>query len=105
MMAESEKDIIVVVEDRLTADNINELGNLAVVEKIVEEEFGTHKNVVAVTREQQTYLINYFRSRKSQPAVVQETVIDPEEVAEETDRTIEKLTQIFGKDGFDIVEE
>ena len=38
MMAESEKDFIVVVEDRLTADNINELSNLAKLEKIVEEE-------------------------------------------------------------------
>ena len=65
MMAESEKDIIAVVEDRLTADNINELSNLAKLEKIVEEEFGCHKNVVAVTREQQTYLINYFRQERA----------------------------------------
>ena len=105
MMAESDKDIIAVVEDRLTADNINELGNLAVIEKIVEKEFGAHKNVVAVTREQQTYLINYFRSRKSQPTPVQEVVEETKAVEEEKDTTIEKLTQIFGKDGFDIVEE
>jgi DNA polymerase-3 subunit gamma/tau len=105
MMAESEKDIIAVVEDRLTADNINELSNLAKLEKIVEEEFGCHKNVVAVTREQQTYLINYFRSRKSQPAPVQETVEEKEEKEPEKNKTIEKLTEIFGKDGFDIVED
>ena len=105
MMAESEKDIIAVVEDRLTADNINELSNLAKLEKIVEEEFGCHKNVVAVTREQQTYLINYFRSRKSQPAPVQEVVEEKEEKEPEKNKTIEKLTEIFGKDGFDIVED
>ena len=105
MMAESEKDIIAVVEDRLTADNINELSNLAKLEKIVEEEFGSHKNVVAVTREQQTYLINYFRSRKSQPAPVQEVVEEKEEKEPEKNKTIEKLTEIFGKDGFDIVED
>ena len=105
MMADSEKDIIAVVEDRLTADNINELSNLAKLEKIVEEEFGCHKNVVAVTREQQTYLINYFRSRKSQPAPVQEVVEEKEEKEPEKNKTIEKLTEIFGKDGFDIVED
>ena len=105
MMAESEKDIIAVVEDRLTADNINELSNLAKLEKIVEEEFGCHKNVVAVTREQQTYLINYFRSRKSQPAPVQEVVEEKKEKEPEKNKTIEKLTEIFGKDGFDIVED
>ena len=103
IMADSPKDIIVTVEERVVADNINELNNLALLEELVEKEFGVHKNVVAVTREQTEYLINYFRSRKSQP--VQPVIKQEETVVEEKPSTVDNLTKIFGQNGFDIVED
>lgn len=103
IMADSPKDIIVTVEERVVADNINELNNLALLEELVEKEFGVHKNVVAVTREQTEYLINYFRSRKSQP--VQPVIKQEEPVVEEKPSTVDNLTKIFGQNGFDIVED
>lgn len=103
IMADSPKDIIVTVEERVVADNINELNNLALLEELVEKEFGVHKNVVAVTREQTEYLINYFRSRKSQP--VQPVIRQEETIVEEKPSTIDNLTRIFGQNGFDIVED
>lgn len=103
IMADSPKDIIVTVEERVVADNINELNNLALLEELVEKEFGVHKNVVAVTREQTEYLINYFRSRKSQP--VQPVIKQEEPVVEEKPSTVDNLAKIFGQNGFDIVED
>ena len=103
IMADSPKDIIVTVEERVVADNINELNNLALLEELVEKEFGVHKNVVAVTREQTEYLINYFRSRKSQP--VQPVIKQEETVVEEKPSTVDNLAKIFGQNGFDIVED
>ncbi len=102
MMADGPKDIIVTVEERLVADNINDLNNLALLEELVEREFGVHKDVVAVTREQTEYLINYFRSRKSQQVTVVEK---PEEPVAEKSKTEENLIRIFGQNGFDIVED
>ena len=103
IMADSPKDIIVTVEERVVADNINELNNLALLEELVEKEFGVHKNVVAVTREQTEYLINYFRSRKSQP--VQPVIKQEEPAVEEKPSTVDNLAKIFGQNGFDIVED
>ena len=95
--------MIVVVNDRVTADYLNELSNNKKLEKLVEEKYGTHKNVTAITGDQKTYLINYFRSRK---------MIESEEVPrqegnpeEKKDEVIEKLDTLFGKGGYNIVEE
>ncbi len=104
MMADGPEDLIIVVDDALTANDINEENALSLLEEAVEKEFGCHKNVVAVSKEQNVYLVNYFRSKKAQP--VQEKAAEvPKEEKKAEDDIKNKLTELFGEKGYELVEE
>jgi len=104
MMADGPEDLIIVVDDPSEVNNINEESSLSLLEEAVEKEFGCHKKVVAVSREQNVYLVNYFRSKKAQPKKesVQEA---PKEEKKAEDDLEKKLTELFGEKGYEIVED
>jgi len=104
MMSDSEKEIIVVVKERIVADNLNDMANIPLVEELCEEKFGTHKEIYAITEDEKTFLINYFRAKKSQPAPepVKEAAPEPEEPENDVEA---KLKYLFGSNGYNIIKE
>jgi DNA polymerase-3 subunit gamma/tau len=98
VMADSEEDVIYVVDDRILADAVNEEENRNKLEELVEKEYGRHKNVTAVTRDQRDYLINYFRSHQTAP--------QPEAAEAPADDGLdERMASLFGANGYDKTEE
>ncbi len=98
IMASSESDIILTVNDRMQANTLNEIENNKITKDLLSKYLQNQKAVIAVTQEQSDYLITYFlshRNNKQQPQQVKE---------EKQSTTEERLTSLFGKDGFDIVE-
>ncbi len=98
IMASSESDIILTVNDRMQANTLNETENNKIIKDLLSKYLQNQKGVIAVTQEQSDYLITYFlshRNNKQQPQQVKE---------EKQSTTEERLTSLFGKDGFDIVE-
>lgn len=98
IMASSESDIILTVNDRMQANTLNEIENNKIIKDLLSKYLQNQKEVIAVTQEQSDYLITYFlshRNNKQQPQQVKE---------EKQSTTEERLTSLFGKDGFDIVE-
>ncbi len=98
IMASSESDIILTVNDRMQANTLNETENNKIIKDLLSKYLQNQKAVIAVTQEQSDYLITYFlshRNNKQQPQQVKE---------EKQSTTEERLTSLFGKDGFDIVE-
>lgn len=98
IMASSESDIILTVNDRMQANTLNEIENNKIIKDLLSKYLQNQKAVIAVTQEQSDYLITYFlshRNNKQQPQQVKE---------EKQSTTEERLTSLFGKDGFDIVE-
>ena len=98
IMASSESDIILTVNDRMQANTLNEIENNKIIKDLLSKYLQNQKGVIAVTQEQSDYLITYFlshRNNKQQPQQVKE---------EKQSTTEERLTSLFGKDGFDIVE-
>jgi hypothetical protein len=104
-MAESPDDLIVVVSERVVADRLNEQNQNRQLENLVEETYGIHKNVITVTSEQKSYLINYFRSRKMRGDEPVKPEPKPENKEEPVNTTELKLNSLFGKGGYDVVEE
>ncbi len=98
IMASSENDIILTVSDRLQANTLNETENNKIIKDLLSKYLQNQKAVIAITQEQSDYLITYFLSRrnKQQSQQVKEDKKQP--------TTEERLTSLFGKDGFDIVE-
>lgn len=105
IMAESPDDLIVVVSERVVADRLNEQTQNSLLEKMVEDAYGIHKNVIAVTNEQKSYLINYFRSRKMRGSEPIKPEAKPEIKEEPVNTTELKLNSLFGKGGYDVVED
>lgn len=104
MMADSEKEIIAVVKERIIADNLNDQDNVRLVEELCEEKFGIRKDIYAITEDEKTFLINYFRARKSQPEP--EPVKKEEPEPEEPENDVEaKLKYLFGSNGYNIIKE
>ena len=104
VMADGPDDIIIVVGERVVADNINELENLALLEELSESRLGKRKKIVAITSEQQDYLINYFKSHRAERLQqLKEAKNKKEEPVKEEDNPQANLEKLFGKDGYDIV--
>ena len=101
-MASSPDNVILVVDDRLKANTINEKNNKKKIEELFSSCLATGKDLYAITRDHQAFMINYFKAHKNQPARPAETDQPQEEAVQEGD---EKLVSLFGKDGFDVVEE
>jgi len=99
VMAESEKDIILAVQDRAMANSINDIENNKIIETMFEKNYECKKNVIAVTIEYRDYLINYFMTHKDD-VVVEEKKEDAVNL-----EATNKLTALFGEDGFDVVKE
>ncbi len=103
IMASAPDNIILVVEDRLKANTINEITNKQKAEKLFSACLGKAKDLYAITGEQQSYMINYFKAHKYQAVKPEPApVVEKKEEIPEGD---EKLIDLFGKDGFDIVGE
>ena len=102
IMASSPDNVILVVDDRLKANTINEKNNKKKIEELFSSCLATGKDLYAITRDHQAFMINYFKAHKNQPARPAETDQPQEEAVQEGD---EKLVSLFGKDGFDVVEE
>ena len=96
----SNSDIIVTVSDRSVATRINEISNNAIIKEIIKKA-NLNKDVYAITTDQRDYLITYFKSRQNQKPVESAPIQSQEK---DLDATI-KMQQLFGKDGFDIVED
>ena len=103
IMASSPQNVILVVDDRLKANTVNEKNNKKKAEELFAGCFGSPKDFYAITRDQQAYMINYFKAHKNQPEKPAEAA--PAETEPEPVSSDEKLVSLFGKDGFDIVEE
>ena len=95
IFADSPTKAIIVVEERTIADTINEESNLKSLEELAEKHFGYHKELVAITPDLQDYLSNYFR-----------THINSRKTAEkkEPEQPKHHLDEVFGPNGYDIVE-
>ena len=99
IMASSESDIILTVNDRSQANTLNETENNKIIKDLLSKYLQNQKAVIAVTQEQSDYLITYFLSHRNNSKQ------QPQQVKEEKQLTTEeRLTSLFGKDGFDIVE-
>jgi DNA polymerase-3 subunit gamma/tau len=103
IMASSPGNIILVVEDRLKANTINEKKNKKKAEELFSSCLGKGKDLYAITGEQQSYMIDYFKAHKYQPA--KPAPAPAAEKKEEPSESDEKLINLFGKDGYDVVEE
>ncbi|MBQ6654825.1 MAG: hypothetical protein IJM79_04805, partial [Erysipelotrichaceae bacterium] len=101
LMAACDSNLIVEVRDRASADQLNELSNLNRMEQKAEDLFGCKRSLIFVTADQRDYLINYFRSRRSQaPKMAKE-----EKIAEKKNDVEQNLTELFGANGYTVVEE
>ncbi len=101
VFADSEKDIIVVVKDRTLANSINEADNEKVYGDMTEKYLGKRKNIVAITDEMRNHITTYFRARRETEAREEEE--KKARAAAEPENDLSALEQLFGKDGFDIV--
>ena len=99
-MASSPENVILVVNDRITANQLNEKNNKARAESLFGDHLG-NKDLYAITKDQQAYMINYFKAHKDLPKPEVKEEIKPEVKTDDED----KLVKLFGKDGFDVVEE
>lgn len=99
IMASSQDKIIFVVSERIQANQINDLENNSVLKALLGKYLQNDKDIIAITEEQRDYLITYFRSRRN-------NVVKKEENEEKAQAsTVEdRLSTLFGKDGFDVVE-
>ncbi len=95
VMAESEKELIVIVDDRIFVENLNQLDNLATLEELVEKCYGCHKDVVFVTNQTSQYITDYFRKHR-----YDEVVSEPIEEKKPETTVEDKLTSLFGKEGY-----
>ena len=101
VMADSPDTIIVTVGERIVADNINEVNNNRLIEELTQQKLGVHKNVIAITSQQQDYLINYFKTHRNDRRKPK-TEEKPAEPAEPVSSVVDNLEKLFGKDGFDV---
>jgi len=102
VMADSPQDLIISVDTRQVADDINDDRTMAPLEKLVENIYGNHKEVIAVTREEASYLITYFRQRQSQQAGPAEDQPSSPEAAEAADTDEPQgMEKLFGANGFE----
>ena len=103
IMASSPNNIILVVDDRLKANTLNEKNNKKKAEELFAACLNGAKDLYAITRDQQQYMINYFKAHKNQPE--KPVAAAPQQPAEAAETGDEKLVNLFGKDGFDVIEE
>ena len=93
-MASNESEMIVVAATREQTDLINEENNQQLIEKATEKILGVRKVVTAITNDQKTLLINYFKDRTASIPVIKE---EPKEHINETEQ---RLIKLFGKSGY-----
>ena len=94
IMASNESEMIVVAATREQTDLINEENNQQLIEKATEKILGVRKVVTAITNDQKTLLINYFKDRTASIPVIKE---EPKEQINETEQ---RLIKLFGKSGY-----
>ena len=102
IMADSADSLIITVEEKIVADSLNELDQIALFEELVEKEYGTHKSVICVTPEKCQQLIAYFRENKDKP-LVDEPIEKP--TSDENLEVTSRLARLFGAEGYDETEE
>jgi len=102
IMASSKTNIILTVDNRADANFINNKENNIIVENMMEKYLPNRKDIVCITREERDFLITYFKNERSK---VQKPKKATPKKKEETITPEERLTSLFGKDGFDIVGE
>ncbi len=100
IMADSPNDLIIICGKKLYSQALNEEHNLKLLEELVEENYGVHKNVITVTKEKYDYLIQYFKDHRNDPIIEKQE--EKEEKKEPTAK--DKMTALFGKNGFSVEE-
>ncbi len=100
VMAESSTSLIITADTRIQADNINEEETNNKIEQLIAAIYPEKKTIFAVTKEEASYLITYFKQRQSQPAVEQPVKEEPAPAAEQPPET-DVMTSLFGADGFE----
>lgn len=99
VMADSQDELIVVVEDKIVADNLNEQQQLSLLEQLVEKCYGSRRKVVTISLEHQKKLIEAFKKKRDKAAV------EAEAINNRNMEVTQRLTKLLGKDGFEEVEE
>ncbi|MBR0385851.1 MAG: hypothetical protein IJI05_04810, partial [Erysipelotrichaceae bacterium] len=103
IMADSTDSLIIVVNDGMLADSLNEKEQLCLLEELIQQEYGTHKDVICITNEKKEQLIQYFQDNKDRQPVIN-TVSEPEQSDSHLEVT-SRLEKLFGPDGFDETED
>lgn len=103
IFADSSTDMIVVVKDRVIANNINDEENAESFRNMTEKFLGTAKNIIAITEELKGHLTTYFKARRDQEKKEQEAASVLQENIEPADSGAAKMEELFGKDGFTII--
>jgi len=104
IMATSSNMIIFDVETRQNANLINELGNKKKIEAVLSACFNSAKGIIAVTNEERDYYINYFKAHQSNNATNEVKTNEHKEINVDDTQEV-KMINLFGKDGFDVVED
>lgn len=99
IMASSQEDIIFTMVDRAQANVINESENNRIIKDLLAKYLQNEKKVIAVSQEQSDYLITYFCSRRNNELAKQN-----KEEEKKQPTTEDRLSSLFGKDGYDVVE-
>ncbi len=99
IMASSQEDIIFTMVDRAQANVINESENNRIIKDLLAKYLQNEKKVIAVSQEQSDYLITYFCSRRNNELTKQN-----KEEEKKQPTTEDRLSSLFGKDGYDVVE-
>ena len=101
IMASSNTNIILTVDNRTEANFINSQENNIIVENMMEKYLPNRKNVVCVTKEEREFLITYFKNERSKAQKPKKEAKQKDDSKTPEDR----LASLFGKDGFDIIGE
>lgn len=97
VLAESQNELIVTVDTRMQANAINETKMMAHLEEVAKNIYHTEKKLLAVSREEASYLITYFKQRQSnEPQPEPEKKKEPEVTPENNG-----MTDLFGNNGFE----
>lgn len=103
--ADSENDIIIVVKDRATANSINEKDSEEVFGELTEKYLGKKKNIIAITDELKNHITTYFKAHRENETRKAEEKKEETNTEKEKASEYEKLEELFGKDGFDVIEQ
>ena len=106
IMAASRENIIFVAKDRVTANRINEISAKQALESALAGFLTNRKAIIAVTPDQKQFLIDYFKARRNNPQPVTEIkTAETAEITPEEPASTDKLDELFGKNGYDIIGE